>query len=65
MQPATQTKQPKPVSNLLPLSCRFHWHSWTKWTEIIKDLDRENNFVFLSQERHCIKCNEYQSRSVG
>lgn len=49
---ALRDQQPLVTSIL----CKFNFHSWTKWSPVIKD----RSSIYWKQERYCAHCNKYE-----
>jgi len=57
------------VSELMPLLCRFGWHTWTKWEttgEGVREIAIFNSSQpILFQETKCIHCDKVKQKVVS
>ena len=52
--------QPLLVTGLM---CRFGWHDWTRWGDIIRQIN-DNGMTRHMQYRSCIQCNRISSKNI-
>ena len=53
----TLKEEPLIVTN--PWKCRLGLHRWQKWGDVRKES------YYMTQERYCDSCNQYQKKNFG